>query len=366
MAVLSIFFGYLTLSFIFYFYGGLGMTYRKNTSDLIEPVFGKKGTKYFLSGLLAIGQIGWFAIINQIGGESLAALLQVPAFVGISIYSTAMILMALLNVHRLGVTKFITAVASLGLIACLFVLKMNTFQVADLFSVPTVSENITWGIAIVIASFISFASVSPDFTSQLETETDLRLTVFFGVFLPGLVISTVGALLFLHIPVVSLAGLIGVSSLALFGHFFNIVTNSDAAISVYTIALRFQYMFKLSFRWGVVVATLIGALLSIFNINSSLVTWLTILAGIYPAIIGVTMANYSLAFFHRNLHEKKKNLNWWAVLIVLFAFSLIFVVKISQLQWIVGLISFLLYLLFASADIHLNKLQEEAQDDDAS
>lgn len=350
-AFLSIIAGYTVLSLIFYYYGGLGFKFRKRTSEIIEPVFGRVGTKLFFSIILAMGQIGWFAIVNQIGGESLAILAGIPVYVGILIYAAVMVIMATLNLHRLAIVKSMIVVSSFGFLIYLITVNRADFNLIRLTDLSQNKETILWGISIVVASLMSFSSVSPDFMSGLKTRKDVLLTILMGLFLPGVLISALGAVLFLGKPLV-LNAIIGVSLLAGFGHWFNMITNTDAAVAIYTPGYRLSYAFGWPFKISVLVAAGLGSLFSLLNIRSQLETWLSIIAGIYPSLVGVTVAHYFLRFFQRK-EVKYSKTNWRSVVIILFSSMLIFVINISLLNWVVGLTSFVLYIAMTGVTIKI-------------
>ena len=350
---ISIVLGYAILALIFSFYGGLGYTTRSDTSELIEPVFGKQGTKMFFSAVLALGQIGWFAIITQIGGESLAVLIGSTSTYGIILYGLAMCFMAGLKLYHFGLLKALINISSISLILYLLAVSTSSVETSQLLTKSSNSESIIWGISIIVASLLSFLSVSPDFFSQAKERKDVGLSVIFGIFLPGVVVTTVGALIFINATEISIAALIGFSAIALFGHIFNSITNSDAAIAIYTPGKRFSYMFDIPFRWGLLAATAIGILLATANIASHMETWLTLLAGVYPGIIGVTVARYTLERYGIDFRDKNLRTNWRAIGIILGCSALIFVINVTLLHWIVGVASFTLYTLATCVEIRI-------------
>lgn len=349
-ALISIIIGYLILGLLFYFYGGIGFRQRQNTSQMIEPVFGKKGTRIFFSIILALGQIGWFAIVNQIGGESLAFLSGFPIWVGIVIYALAMILMAGLSLHNLGIVKSMITSSSVVLLLYLVYVNYQNINLNQLLDLSN-KESILWGISVVVASLMSFTSVSPDFTSKLKAKKDLFITILTGMFIPGVMVAALGAVLFLGKNTLSLDAIIGVSAIAFFGHWFNVITNTDAAIALYTPGLRLRYIFGWPFTASVIIAAVFGTLFSLLNIRSQLEIWLSVIAGIYPSLIGVTIAHYCLKYF--GLDRKNITTNWRAISIILISSLLIFFVNLSLLNWVVGSMSFILYIAMTGVTIKI-------------
>lgn len=351
-AFISIIIGYLILGLSLYYYGGLGYRFRQHTSELIEPVFGRKGTKIFFSALLALGQIGWFAIINQIGGQSLAYLLRSPLWLGIIAYGLAMVLMASLNLHKLAIVKTMITISSIALLIYLVLVNYQSINLVRIFTFSHSKETILWGISVVFASLISFISVSPDFTSVLKSKEDIIKTILVGLVIPGILIATLGAILFLDKSTLSIQTIIGASFFASFGHWFNIVTNTDAAIAIYTPGFRLRYIFGWSFQVSVIVAASLGVILSLLNISSELEIWLSIIAGIYPSLVGVTIAHYALEHFDL-IRPYRLTTNWKSIAIILASSVLIFFVNISLLNWVVGSMSFILYIAMTGVTISI-------------
>lgn len=283
-SILSILIGYVLLFLVFFLYGGLGHIYKKKTSELIEPIFGKRITKYGFSSLLAVGQIGWFAIISQIGGTALANLLGIGEIVGILIYAAMMYIISSLSLYKMGIVKLLITLSSASLIVFLIA---NNYQDIDLSTIANSdhsTNSFIWGVGIVFSSLISFGAVSPDFTSQLRGRKDVWLASLIGIFLPGIIVTTLGAILFFDRELV-FESLIGFGSVSLFGYLFNVITNTDASVAIYTPANRLQYMFGFRFGVALLLAVTIGTLLALLDITSHLEIWLGFLGIFYPLLV---------------------------------------------------------------------------------
>lgn len=96
----------------------------------------------------------------------------------------------------MGLVKFLITSSSISLI--IFLLA-NNYSAIDLNAIVTSDHSfnsIIWGIGIVFFSLISFASVSPDFIAKLRNKQDLLLASVIGVFVPGVIVTILGAILF--------------------------------------------------------------------------------------------------------------------------------------------------------------------------
>lgn len=291
--ITSIIIGYTILFFIFLLYGGLGFKYRKKTSELIEPVFGKKLTKYGFSTLLAVGQIGWFGIITQIGGTALSNLFSINVIIGVLIYSILMYIISSLSLYKMGIVKLLITLSSISLIVFLIVNNYNEIDLNAIINTHNSTNSIIWGISIVIFSLISFACVSPDFTSQLKTKKDLFLVSLLGIFIPGIIVTILGAILFFNREL-AFESLIGFGGIAAIGYIFNITTNTDASIAIYTPANRIEYMFGIKFKLALLVAVIAGTILALLDITSQLEIWLNFLGLFYPILVIIV----GIFYFH--------------------------------------------------------------------
>ncbi|MFW5702704.1 MAG: hypothetical protein ACOCXP_01935, partial [Candidatus Dojkabacteria bacterium] len=265
----SIVTGYTILFIVFYFYGGLGFSKSSKTSELIQPIFGKKITKYGFSTLLAVGQIGWFAVITQIGGTALANLFGVDIRLGILIYAILMYLISSLSLYKMGIVKLLITSSSISLIIFLLVNNYSEINLDLLINSQDSSNSIIWGISIVCFSLISFASVSPDFFSQLNTKKDVFYSSLLGIIIPGITVATLGSILFFEKDL-TFEALVGIGAISILGHIFNITTNTDASVAIYTPANRLEYMFGIKFEIALAIAVVFGTLLALLDITSRL------------------------------------------------------------------------------------------------
>lgn len=303
--------------------------------------------------MLAIGQIGWFAIIVQIGGESLGILTAQPVSLGIVVYAVLMWVMASLKLHLFGLVKGMIVVSSVLL---MLYLGWSYSELSPQSGALWAGENLWdlfWGISVVVVSLVSFISVSPDFFHQVQHSRDVLKSIRYGILLPGILIVSFGAFLFFgYAGTPSISVLIAGTSVAAFGDLINVLTNTDAAVAAYTPGFRFSYMFGVSLRSGILAACTIGSILALLDISAYLELWLGTLAGIYPAVIGVCLAHYTLVPYGVKLKQYPQ-IRWRVILIVISCSLLIFIINLALLHWVVGLTSFILYALVMGVKVKL-------------
>lgn len=302
-SLFSIIFGYLILCLIFVIYGGLGYIKRKQSSEILTGIFKSKIIYYLVPLILALGQLGWAAINMDLGGRSLATILFINQNIGIVIYGLILLLMALLNLNRLGIVKAFIVFSSIGLLVYLFINKL-TYTPFSKFIIyqPTSEKSLFWGVSVVIASLISFSTISPDFFQSIKTKKDIILSTTFGLLIPGVFTALLGCFLFFDRNNFNLIALISSLSFPFFPHLFNMTTNTDGAVALFTPGLKFVHMFKTSLKKGIFLGFLFSLVLAFMNISAYLEIWLKFLSIFFPAFIGICFP----ALFFKEMFKKKE------------------------------------------------------------
>lgn len=243
--------------------------------------------------ILALGQIGWAGINIELGGKSLASVFSFPFYWGIIIYAVALIITASLNLNKQGVIKTIVVISSFSLIGYLLWAKLSNIQISNfIVHSPLESKSLLWGVSIVVASLISFATVAPDFFKDVKSKTDVLYSTILGITLPGAITAFLGCLLFFDQSNFDLILLVSTLTFPLFPHILNVFTNTDGATAIYTPGLKIESIFnKLSLGKSILIAGIISTFLALFGISSQLESWLKVLSLVFPAFIGIALAN---------------------------------------------------------------------------
>lgn len=289
----SILFGYSILGIIFVLYGGIGYKKRKQSAQILTQIFQSKLLYYVIPLTLAFGQIGWAGINFELGGRSLAAFFHAPAVLGILVYGILLTLIALLDLRKLGITKFFIVISTVVLMVYLFFEKLLNSSIMQFITyTPEHQYSLFWAVSVVVASFISFATVTPDFFKDVQKKQDVVLSTFFGAMLPGVSTCLLGAFLFFNKGSNDLIMLLSSLSFPLFLHIFNVLTNSDGAIAIYTPGLKFTSLFGTSFKKGILIAGGCTIILALLGITSYLEVWLKVLSIVFPVLIGVCFSAF--------------------------------------------------------------------------
>ena len=289
-ALTSIIIGYFILTLIFYYYGGIGFQKKMQSADIFSKIFGSKISRYLIPSILALGQIGWASINIELGGKSFSNILSMPITFGILLYALALIIIAALDLTKMGIAKFIITASSLLLLIYVFVTKMLSVPIAHFISYqPVDHRSFLWGISIIVASLISFATVAPDFFMNVKSKNDVFMSSFLGIFIPGIITAFLGCFLFFNTGNFNLIALIGSLTFPIFPHILNALTNTDGSTAIYTPGLKIKKMFNLNLTAGIIIAGLISSNLSSLQMSNHLETWLQLLSLMFSSLIGISI-----------------------------------------------------------------------------
>jgi len=292
-AITSVFIGYLILSAIFIFYGGIGLKEGKQSAAIINDIFGLKISRYLIPAILAIGQIGWASINIELGGKSLAYIFSSPVVFGVLAYAIFLIIMGILDLYKMGIVKLFITISSVSLLGYTFIAKITHVSLASfMIHVPLEKQSILWGISIVVASLVSFSTVTPDFFQSVKTKKDIYISTLLGLFVPGVTTALLGCFLFFDKGNFDLIALISALTFPIFPHILNASTNTDGSIAIYTPGLKLQNMFGINLKTGIIIAGVISFILAIFQVSTYLEVWLKILSLLFPTLIGLVLAKF--------------------------------------------------------------------------
>lgn len=290
-ALISIVIGYIILAFVFILYGGLGYKKRMQSAEIFRDLFGPTFGAYIVPLILAAGQIGWSAFNVGLGGTALAMIAHVPVWAGISIYAVLLATMAILDLNRLAIVKTTVIASTAVLLVYAVVAKLFTVSMFDfLVYQPSATHSIMWGISIMVASYVSIATVSPDFFQFAARSRDVVLASLVGMVLPGFVMTLTGCFLFFNQQGYDLNRLLLSLTFPLFPMMLNMIANTDGSIPFYTAALKFISIRPLRLAYAVAISGTASAALALLHITDYLPLWLNILSIMAPVFIGVAFA----------------------------------------------------------------------------
>lgn len=269
---------------------------------LAQHSFGKKGS-YLPSALISFTQIGWFGVGAAMFAIPAAELLHVSPVMLVVLAGTCMTISAYHGIDGLEIVSYI----SVPLISCLGIYSMvNAISsgggIEAVFAQSEGSLSIAAGAGLVIGSFVSGGTATPNFTRFARSNRIAIVTTVVAFFLGNALMFLFGAVggAFTgkdDIFYVMIAQGLAVPALLALGA--NIWTTNDNAL--YTSGLGLSNITKVRKKPMVLIAGGIGTVTAIWLYNN-FVGWLNFLNAALPPVGALVALDY---FLHRKDYEKK-------------------------------------------------------------
>ena len=282
---------------------------------LAQRSFGSKGS-YLPSLMIGLTQIGWFGVGVAMFAIPAAEVLHVSPMLLVIIAGICMTSSAYFGIKGMEIVSYI----SVPLIAALGIYSMVTATnagggLAAIFSKSAGSISLFTGVGLVIGSFVSGGTATPNFTRFSKTNKIAVITTVIAFFIGNTLMFAFGAVggaftgkddIFY---VMMAQGLI-VPALIVLGA--NIWTTNDNAL--YTGGLGLSNITKVRKRPMVIVAGIIGTVTAIWLYNN-FVGWLSFLNATLPPVGAIIMLDF---FLNRKKYTKDsevtKVVNWGSVI----------------------------------------------------
>lgn len=286
---------------------------------LARKAFGTKGS-YLPSAMISFTQIGWFGVglamfaipvANQLLGESKVAMWAMVILAGVCMTASAYF-----GIKSLTIISYIAvpAVAILGSVAMIMAIMQGNGTIVDQFAVSSGQLSVIGGAGLVVGSFVSGGTATPNFTRfAKDGKVGMITTViaffignslmfFFGgvssIFVGGNDIFEVMVKLNLFFFAVLVLGL-------------NIWTTNDNAL--YSAGLGLANIFHQSKKKMVLFSGIFGTITAVWLYNN-FCGWLNILNCTLPPVGIILVLGYFLnkkAYLENT--EDLKTVDWFAV-----------------------------------------------------
>ena len=288
-----------------------------STHLLAQYSFGLKGS-FFPSLLLSFTQIGWFGVGVAMFAMPVAKLFpQIPLWILISITGLLMTCTAFWGIKAITIISAIAVPAIIIMGSKSIMIGLHDFGGWETWwqNTPDQQISIYTAIGIVVASFISGGTLTPDYTRYAASS---RISVISTVcaFLIGnslmFLFGAIGASFYRQSDIAEVLfrqGLIlwGVIVLGL-----NIWTTNDNAI--YSSGLGISHILKLPKRYIVLIIGIIGTASSLY-LYANFINWLTFLNMLLPSIGGVLIADFFIINNGRyGTHHHFRTIRWAGII----------------------------------------------------
>ena len=282
---------------------------------LAQRSFGRQGS-FLPSALISLTQIGWFGVGVAMFAVPAAEVLGVHPMLLVVAAGACMTCSAYFGIRGLEIVSYV----SVPLIAVLGVYSMVTATAAGggltaIFAKSAGQLTIFGGAGLVMGSFVSGGTATPNFTRFANSAKNEIITTVIAFFLGNTLMFAFGAVggAFTgkdDIFYVMIAQGLLIPALIVLGA--NIWTTNDNAL--YTSGLGLSNITKIRKRPMVLAAGVIGTLTAIWLYNN-FVSFLNILNATLPPVGAIIILDY---FLHRENYAADravtKNINWGAIL----------------------------------------------------
>lgn len=298
--------------------GGLGYIGSATGLSLDLPAqrsFGTVGS-FLPSALISFTQIGWFGVGLAMFAIPAAEVLHVSPWVLIGVAGLCMTSSAYFGIKGLEIVSYI----SVPLIAVLGIYSMTTATVEGgglvaIFAKNAGSMTLFGGVGLVMGSFVSGGTATPNFTRFANNNKNAVITTVIAFFLGNALMFAFGAVggAFTgkdDIFYVMMAQGLTLPALVVLGA--NIWTTADNGL--YTCGLGLSNITKMPKRPMVLVSGVVGTITSIWLYNN-FISYLNILNGTLPPLGALIILDY---FRHKENYGPHsvvtRKVNWGSIL----------------------------------------------------
>lgn len=292
--VLSVLIGSTILSVYTGVLGYIGSKTGMSLDLLAQRSFGKYGS-FLPSALITFTQIGWFGVGVVMFAVPAADVLHVSPILLVAIAGICMTASAYFGINGLEIVSYI----SVPLIAVLGIYSMVTATndgggLVQIFAKNTGELSVFAGVGLVIGSFVSGGTATPNFTRFANSNKNAVITTVIAFFIGNTLMFSFGAVggAFTgkdDIFYVMIAQGLLVPALIVLGA--NIWTTNDNAL--YTSGLGLSNITKVRKKPMVLVAGAIGTVTAIWLYNN-FVSFLNILNATLPPVGAIIMLDFFL------------------------------------------------------------------------
>ena len=293
---------------------------------LARKSFGTKGS-YLPSAMISFTQIGWFGVglamfaipvaKELMGLEVTPDYMPWQGYILVIIAGILMTASAYFGITSLTIISYIAvpAVAILGTVAMIMAVQRGDTGLIEQFSLGTKNLGIIAGAGLVIGSFVSGGTATPNFTRFAKSSRVGLWTTVFAFFIGNSLMFLFGAVSSIYAggnDIFEVMLNLNLFYLAVLVLGLNIWTTNDNAL--YTGGLGLSNIFGLSKKTMVIISGIIGTLAAVW-LYWNFCGWLNVLNCTLPPVGIILIIHY---FMNRKAYKDntvpEKMVDWFAVL----------------------------------------------------
>ena len=286
---------------------------------LAQRSFGTKGS-YISSAMISFTQIGWFGvgiamfaipIADQLLGGSKTA--EIVLVIVAGVFMTAS---AYFGIKSLTIISYIAVplVAILGTVAMVMAINQGEGTIIDQFAVNSGSLSIIGGAGLVMGSFVSGGTATPNFTRFAKSGKVGAITTVVAFFIGNSLMFCFGAVSYIFVggnDIFDVMLRLNLFYIAVLVLGLNIWTTNDNAL--YSAGLGLANIFHQKKKPMVLISGIIGTTASVW-LYWNFCSWLNILNCTLPPVGIILVLGY---FMHKEEYEEgvknTKVVDWFAV-----------------------------------------------------
>lgn len=286
---------------------------------LAKKAFGEKGS-YLSSAMISFTQIGWFGVgiamfaipvSSEIFGGSTFAKWALVIIAGVCMTASAYF-----GIKSLTIISYIAVplVAILGTVAMIMAVNQGDGTIIDQFAVSSGSLTVIGGAGLVIGSFVSGGTATPNFTRFAKNATIGTVATVVAFFIGNSLMFFFGAISYIFVggnDIFEVMIRLNLFYMALLVLGLNIWTTNDNAL--YTAGLGLANIFHQKKKPMVLISGIVGTILSVW-LYYNFCNWLNVLNCTLPPVGAILVLSYFLnkkAYENDSLPAEK--VNWFAV-----------------------------------------------------
>ena len=286
---------------------------------LSRKAFGKKGS-YLPSAMIAFTQIGWFGVgvamfaipvANELLGGSVAAEWILVIVAGICMTASAYF-----GIKSLTIVSYIAVpcVAILGTVAMIMAVARGNATLVDQFAKSSGTLTIIGGAGLVVGSFVSGGTATPNFTRFAKSGKAGVITTVIAFFIGNSLMFFFGGISSIYVggnDIFEVMLNLNLFYLAVLVLGLNIWTTNDNAL--YSAGLGLANIFGQKKKPMVLISGIIGTAAAVW-LYWNFCSWLNVLNCTLPPCGIILVLAYFLHKEDYNTVEADREVNWFAVI----------------------------------------------------